>query len=91
VDQLKEARKNGEVDRYGAPSVSELLAKISFKEDDGTISLFGPSELEYVGEREYFGPVTLRKFRIRLLSKFGHIINNINRDWSFTIQATVNY
>ena len=91
VDQLKEARKNGEVDRYGAPSVAELLAKISFKENDTEIILDGPSELEYVGEREYFGPVTLRKFRIRLLSKFGHIINNINNDWSFTIQATVNY
>ena len=92
VDQLKEAKKTDEVDRYGAPSTSELFAKLVIDFDSNkSIVLNGPAALGYVGERNYFGPVTLRKFRIKLLSKFGHIINLNNRDWSFTIQTTERY
>ena len=91
VDQIKSAMDGIEVDRYGAPSASDLLAKIvvdfSF---NGTVML-RDGDLNVIGERVYFGPVTFRKFKVRLLSKFGHVINLNERNWTFTIQTTENY
>jgi len=91
VDQIKSAMDGIDVDRYGAPSASDLLAKlvVDFKFNEKIMLRDG--DLNIIGERVYFGPVTLRKFKVRLLSKFGHVINLNERNWSFTIQTTENY
>jgi len=91
VDQIKSAMDGIDVDRYGAPSASDLLAKlvVDFKFNEKVMLRDG--DLNIIGERVYFGPVTLRKFKVRLLSKFGHVINLNERNWSFTIQTTENY
>ena len=89
VDQIKSAMDGIQVDRYGAPSAADLLAKIvvDFKFNEKVML----SDLNIIGERVYFGPVTFRKFKVRLLSKFGHVINLNDRNWTFTIQTTENY
>jgi len=89
VDQIKSAMDGIQVDRYGAPSAADLLAKlvVDFKFNEKVML----SDLNIIGERVYFGPVTLRKFKVRLLSKFGHVINLNERNWTFTIQTTENY
>lgn len=91
AEQIKSAISSLGVDRYGAPVVSDLLAKVlvNFKFEE-KIQLQG-SDFNFTGNRDYFGPVTLRKFKVRLLSKFGHIINLNSSDWSFTIQYTTIY
>jgi len=91
VDQIKSAMDGIDVDRYGAPSASDLLAKlvVDFKFNEKIMLRDG--DLNIIGERVYFGPVTLRKFKVRLLSKFGHVINLNEINWSFTIQTTENY
>ena len=91
VDQIKSAMDGKTVDRYGAPTTADLLVKllVDFKFDEKLI--INDSDFNVTGEREYFGPVTLRKFKVKLLSKYGHIINLNNSDWTFTIQTTENY
>ena len=42
-------------------------------------------------KREYFGPVKLTKLRIRLLDKFGDVIDINNSDFSFALEFTQLY
>ena len=37
--------------------------------------------------REYFGPVTLKRFRIRLLNDKGYVVNLNNMNFSFSLIA----
>jgi hypothetical protein len=37
-------------------------------------------------KREYFGAVTIDKLRIRLLNRFGQVIDLVNNDYSFALQ-----
>jgi len=91
VDQIKSAMDGIDVDRYGAPTTADLLVKLLVNFSFGDKLMLGDGDLNIIGEREYFGPVTLRKFKVKLLSKYGHIINLNESDWTFTIQTTENY
>lgn len=91
VDQIKSAMDGIDVDRYGAPTTADLLVKLLVDFSFGGKLMLGDGDLNIIGEREYFGPVTLRKFKVKLLSKYGHIINLNDSDWTFTIQTTENY
>lgn len=91
VDQIKSAMDGIDVDRYGAPTTADLLVKLLVDFSFGDKLMLGDGDLNIIGEREYFGPVTLRKFKVKLLSKYGHIINLNESDWTFTIQTTENY
>jgi len=74
--------------QYKSPHISNLLQKIPLQ--------FFPNlspALQYTShridlkeyiKRKYFGPVTLRKFRIKLLNDKGNEIR-MNEDWSFSI------
>ncbi len=44
-------------------------------------------DVDYQFKRSYFGPVDLMKLRIKLLDKFGLIIDLNNSDYSFTIRV----
>jgi hypothetical protein len=91
VDQLKSAMNGISVDRYGAPTTADLLVKLLVDYEFNAKLIIKDSDFNVTGEREYFGPVTLRKFKVKLLSKYGHIINLNNSDWTFTIQTTEKY
>ena len=43
-------------------------------------------DVDYQFKRSYFGPVDLMKMRIKLLDKFGRIVDLNNSDYSFTIR-----
>lgn len=91
AEQIKSAISSLGVDRYGAPIVSDLLAKVLVNFDFQEKITIQGSDFNFVGERNYFGPITLRKFKVQLLSKYGHIINLNNTDWSLTINCMINY
>jgi len=44
-------------------------------------------DVDYQYKRSYFGPVDLMKLRIKLLDKFGRIVDLNNSDYSFTIRV----
>jgi len=48
-------------------------------------------DINYIlgGPREYYGPTHLQKFYIRLLDKYGSVVDLNGLDFSFTIQITV--
>jgi len=53
--------------------------------------LFNSSIDNVFKKREYLGPVRLKKLQIRLLNKFGDLIDLNNNDFSFALELTVLY
>lgn len=56
----------------------------------------GDSFVEYGGslqdnDRKYFGPVNINRVRVQLLTDRGHVINLMNRNWSFSIVVECKY
>ena len=74
--------------QYKSPHISNLLQKIplQFFPNISPALQYTSHRIdlkEYI-KRKYFGPVTLRKFRIRLLNDKGNEIR-MSEDWSFSI------
>ena len=81
------------VNRYKSPNSSDLLARIPInipRQQYSTPLIFRNRHPEYT-KRIYFGPVKLRKFKIRLLNDKGFEVNLNDQDWSFSIYATQLY
>lgn len=51
-----------------------------------TFNYGGPSGLELIYCRKYFGPINLMKLRIKLLDEFGRVIDLNNSDYTFTLK-----
>lgn len=94
IEQIKLAMSGVNVDRYDSPNSSDILSRIQipfttkYNED---LKYFTYKNENSDDKRIYFGPVTLRSFRIRLLNEKGFIINLNNIDWSFSVQITQIY
>ena len=81
------------VNRYTSPNSSDLLARIPIstsRQQYNTSIVFRNRHPEYT-KRVYFGPVKLRKFKIRLLNDKGFEVNLNDQDWSFSIYVTQLY
>ena len=81
------------VNRYSSPNSSDLLARIPInknRQQYNTSIVFRNRHPEYT-KRVYFGPVKLRKFKIRLLNDKGFEVNLNEQDWSFSIYVTQLY
>ena len=81
------------VNRYSSPNSSDLLSRIPITTDRqqySTSIVFRNTHPEYT-KRVYFGPVNLRKFKIRLLNDKGFEVNLNEQDWSFSIYVTQLY
>ena len=94
IDQIKLAMNGVNVDRYDSPNSSDILSRIQipfttkYNED---LKYFTYHNENPEDKRIYFGPVSLRSFRIRLLNEKGFVINLNNVDWSFSVQITQIY
>jgi len=81
------------VNRYKSPNSSDLLTRIPInrtRQDYSNAIVFRNRNPEYT-KRVYFGPVKLRKFKVRLLNDKGFEVNLNDQDWSFSIYATSLY
>lgn len=58
---------------------NNIIARIPLK-----ISVFGDRGIQF--KRDYFGPVTLERLRIRLLNKFGEVVSLQSNDFSFSLE-----
>jgi hypothetical protein len=67
-----------------------ILAKIPITNVPNDI-MFNNGVDQLFKTREYFGPVKLEKLRIRLLNKYGDVINLNNEDYSISIEITELY
>lgn len=81
LDDRKEIRK-----RVIAPTTSDVLALIPIKKtNDDMLVEFGVDLLQ--NKREYFGPVTIERLKVRLLDDKGNLVNLNKRDWSFSLHV----
>ena len=62
-----------------------IIARITITSGINTIVTDNASD-KIFKKREYFGPVNIDKFKIRLLNRFGDVINLNNNDYSFTLE-----
>lgn len=69
---------------------NNIVARIPITSSIYAISDSNPSDLIYK-RRDYFGPVKIEKVNIRLLDKFGDVLDIIDNDYSLAIELTTLY
>jgi len=86
--QLINARKRKPINRYRSPVNSDIIARIPVRKlsNYGILLDSWNSSLEDT-VRNYFGPVTLKRFRIRLLNDKGYVVNLNNMNFSLSLIA----
>ena len=62
-----------------------ILARIVLTSGSNTIVIDNASDCIFK-KREYFGPIKLEKFRIRILNRFGDVIQLKQNDYSFVLE-----
>jgi hypothetical protein len=68
----------------------DILAKIPM--NNGKLSLIiDDNNNPLIKKRIYNGPVNLRKISVKILDKFGNIIDLNNMDFSFTLEMEILY
>jgi hypothetical protein len=67
-----------------------IMAKIPITTNSNTIVFNNGSDMLFK-TREYFGPVKLERLRIRLLNKFGNVIDMNNNDYSIAFEIKETY
>ena len=67
-----------------------IMARIPITTNTNSVMFNNGSDLLFK-TREYFGPVKLEKLRIRLLNKFGHVIDMNQNDYSIAFEIKENY
>ena len=93
IDQIRQAQVGRKVDRYYSSNISDILTKVPLT----SLVTPGVGQTNYINTRfginnlEYFGPVTLRKLKIRLLNDKGLELNMNDQDWSFSFQVKTIY
>ena len=67
-----------------------ILGRISIPNPANTI-LFSNASDGVFKMREYFGPITITRLDLKLLDRFGNLINLQNNDWSVSLEFTILY
>lgn len=68
---------------------SNIVGRISLTSGSNTIIVDNNSRI--FKQRDYFGPVTIDKINIKLLNKYGEVINLNNNDYSLSLELTQLY
>jgi hypothetical protein len=69
---------------------NDILARITVSSGQNTIVLDNASDLVFK-KRCYFGPQNLEKFHVRLLDKYGDVIDLNYNNFSFMLEIEQNY
>ena len=89
VNEIRRNRELTTVDRVAEPTASNVFA-ITHVIKSGLAmgaSLTDSSPAIAAHKREYFGPVTLQRFKVALVDDNGFAVNLNGNDWSFTFSA----
>jgi hypothetical protein len=66
---------------------NNILARISISSSQNTILIDNGFDRIFK-QRNYIGPITIDKLHIRLLSRFGTVIELLSNDYSFILEIT---
>jgi hypothetical protein len=67
-----------------------ILGRVSINESFHSVMLHNASD-QIFKQRDYLGPVNLSKLRIKLLDKYGNVIDLNNNDFSMSLEITKLY
>lgn len=67
-----------------------ILGRVSINESFSTV-VYNTSNDRIFKQRDYMGPVNLNKFRIKILDKYGNVIDMNNNDISLSLEVTELY
>jgi len=67
-----------------------ILGRISINESFHSVMLHNASD-KIFKQRDYLGPVSLNKLRIKLLNKYGDVLDLNNNDFSMSLEITQLY
>lgn len=67
-----------------------IIARISLKSGSNTLNI-DTAQDNIFKEREYFGPITLEKLRVRLIDKFNQPVEINNTNYSLSLELTQIY
>ena len=93
IDQIRLAMSGKKADRYNSPNSSDVFAKINLNFPPigrGSGTVVRNVTHDYT-KRMYFGPISLRKLKVRLVNDKGIPINLNERDWSFSFYVKTIY
>ena len=89
IDQIRLAMAGKKADRYNSPNSSDVFRKIQLNlppTGRGRGTSVNNVTHDYT-KRAYFGPITLRKLKVKLVNDKGIPLNLNGRDWSFSFYA----
>jgi hypothetical protein len=89
INEIRRNRALTSVDRVAEPTTSNVFALVNFNKNGLAMGspLIDSSPAIAAFKREYFGPVTLQRFKVTLVDDNGFTVNLNGNDWSFTFSA----
>jgi hypothetical protein len=89
INEIRRNRALTSVDRVAEPTTSNVFAIVNFNKNGLAMGspLIDSSPAIAAFKREYFGPVTLQRFKVTLVDDNGFTVNLNGNDWSFTFSA----
>ena len=89
INEIRRNRALTSVDRVAEPTTSNVFAIVNFNKNGLAMGspLVDSSPAIAAFKREYFGPVTLQRFKVTLVDDNGFTVNLNGNDWSFIFSA----
>ena len=89
INEIRRNRELTSVDRVAEPTTSNVFALVNFNKNGLAMGspLVDSSPAIAAHKRDYFGPVTLQRFKVTLVDDNGFTVNLNGNDWSFTFSA----
>ena len=93
MNEILNNRTNTRSEKITPFSSTDVIGVVPLKKNGFPV---GEAFIEYGGslqgnERIYFGPVTISKIRVKLISDKGELLNLNGVDWSFTLTCELLY
>jgi hypothetical protein len=89
INEIRRNRELTTIDRVAEPTASNVFAIVHLNKNalamGASITDSSPAIAAFT--REYFGPVTLQRFKVTLVDDNGFTVNLNGNDWSFTFAA----
>lgn len=89
LDDYNKNSLNGlNVSQYGNFSDNNVISKIIINNTNNsqTNLINNTDNCKLLGKRTFFGPVNINKFRVKLIDKFGELIDTKKNDFSITLK-----
>jgi hypothetical protein len=67
---------------------NNIIARITIASASNSVNLSTAADFIFK-TRKYYGPVTIKSLNIRLLDRYGEVVNLNNNDFSFLIEFTI--